>query len=78
MLIKIAEMTFLTAFPLNLPMLYVLNGVIWKGVSNLFESSSYSTYPEFDLAGGCFLYIKHTKTKGNEKMLEIRGVRRNR
>ena len=35
--------------------------------SNLFDLSSFATYL------GYFLYIKHTKTKGNEKMFEMGG-----
>ena len=44
-----------------------MRGYLLKGVSNLFEFSSYSTYPEY------FLYIKCTKTKGDEKMFAMGG-----
>ena len=39
-----------------------------KGASDLFDSS------RFRLIVGYFLYLKHNKMKGNEKMFEITGV----
>ena len=78
MLIKIADRTFLIVYFLNLPILFDISGVIcWKElptystyrVTRLIRSSTYSGY---------FLYIKHTKNKGYEKIFEIGGVRLNR
>ena len=31
-----------------------IRSYLLKGVSNLFDLTSYSTYPEFDLSGGIF------------------------
>ena len=67
MLIKFADKTFLIAFSLHSWILFDLSGVTCGK-----ELAIYSTYL------GYFPYIKHTKTKGNEKMIEIGGVRRNR
>ena len=78
MLIKIAEMTFLIAFSLNLPILFDLSGVICGkelaicSTCRVIRLIRNSTYP------GYFLYIKLTKTKGNENIYEIGGVRVNR
>ena len=45
---------------------------VLKGFNSLFDLSG------IQLFWGYFLYIKHTNTKGNEKMFEIGGVRLNR
>ena len=77
MLVKIVERTFLIVLSLNLPIFFDFSGGIC--CKELAIYSTYrvirlirsSTYQEF------FLYIKHTKTKGNEIMFEIGGVRLN-
>ena len=67
MLIKIAERAFYYCISFEFTDFVGLNrSYLFKGVNNLFNLSSYSTYP------GYFLYIEHTKTKGNDKMSEIR------
>ena len=66
MLVNIADKTFLIAIFLNLPILFDLSGVIC-----LKKLTIYSTYRVIRLIQsstypGYFLYIKHTKTKGND------------
>ena len=52
MLIKIAGGTFSIEFSLNSPISLDLSGAyLLKGVSNLLDLSSYSTYSEFDISG---------------------------
>ena len=65
MLIKIADSTFSIAFSLNLLIMFDFSWVIYWT-----ESAIYSTYQKFDLSG-VFLYIQHTKLKGNWKIFEI-------
>ena len=48
-----------------------------KVVSNIFELSSYSTYPEFDLSRVHSVHNAY-KIKGSEKMFEMGGVQINR
>ena len=77
MLIKIADMTLFIEISLDLPH----DSYLLKGVSNLFDFSSYSTYPEFNLPKVFSVhkaYQNLTKTKRNEKMFEIGGIRLNR
>jgi len=54
MLVNIADKTFLIAIFLNLPIFRLKWSYLFKEANNLFELSSYSTYPEFDLSGVLF------------------------
>ena len=75
MLMKVADKIFSIAFSLNVPILFDLSKVIC-----LKELATCSNYQVIRLTRsstylGYFMYIKHTKTKGIEKIFEI-GVAR--